>query len=159
MGARDRKLKPCIVVDTRERVPWGFDHERVDVVMDTLSTGDYSLRHHEGEVAIERKSLDDYIQTILRERPRFERELERMRVYPLRAIIVEACWADVRDHNYTSLAHPSSIFGLTCCLQVDYAVPIMFCHDRAIAARVCERLIRRWAENLEKNAEEAMKHE
>jgi len=147
--------KPCIVVDTREQHPWGFDLNYVDMVSDTLQTGDYSLRFHEAEVCIERKSLDDYVNTIIHERKRFERELERMRSYILRAIVVEASWKDLYDHNYTSQASPSSVFGLTCCLMVDWDVAVHFCDNRFIASRVCERMIRRYAENIEKYAAQA----
>jgi ERCC4-type nuclease len=147
--------KPCIIVDTREKAPFAFDHEHVDVVSGTLSTGDCSLFGHEDEVAIERKSLDDLVGTLTHGRERFERELERMRSYVLRAVIIEGSWQDLADHHYVSLAHPSSIFGSVCCSHVDYLVPFLFCETRAIAGRVTERLIRRYAENLERNAEAA----
>lgn len=147
--------RPRIVIDTREQVPWTFDPEHVDVMIGTLQTGDYSLFDHETEVAIERKTLDDYVQTVIRERERFERELARMQSHVLRAVIVEAAWRDVRDHNYISQVHPSSVFGLTCCLMVDYGVPVLFAEDTAIAARVCERMIRRYAENIARAAESA----
>ena len=145
-------VKPVIVIDTREQIPWEFDADRVDTVVGTLATGDYSLLGSENVVAIERKSLDDFVQTVIRERERFERELARMAGHTLRAVIVEAAWRDVRDHNYISQAHPSSVFGLACCLMVDWRVPILFCEDRAVATRVCERMIRRYHENLTREA-------
>jgi len=150
MGVRDRGPKPCIVIDTREKLPWQFDTSRVDITIGTLQTGDYSLWTHEAEICIERKSLDDLVMTLIHERDRFKRELERMQFYPRRAIIVEGAWRDVRDHNYTSLATPDSLFGLMCCLMIDYNVPILMCEDRPVAGRVCERMIRRYAENLER---------
>ena len=144
--------KPCIVIDTREQSPWTFDATRVDSVRGTLHTGDYSLLGFEGSVVVERKSLDDWVSTIIHERERFERELARMATFDFRCVIVEGSYADVRDHIYTSQAHPSSVFGLSVCLMVDYSVPVLYCHDRAIASRVAERILRRWFEKHQEAA-------
>jgi len=137
--------KPVIVCDTREQSPWSFS-DAVETVVGTLHTGDYSLLGFEGSVCVERKSLNDWVQTIIHERERFERELARMATFDFRCVIVEGSYADVRDHLYTSQAHPSSVFGLSVCLMVDYGVPVLYCHDRAIASRVAERILRRWFE-------------
>ena len=139
--------KPCVIIDTREQTPWRFSAE-VEVARGTLHTGDYSLAGHESAICIERKSLDDLVQTVTRGRERFERELERMRSFAFKAVLIEASLADLRDHRYTSQALPAAIFGSCCCLHVDYGVPFLWCHDRAIAARVCERVLRRFHENL-----------
>lgn len=135
--------KPTIVVDTREQTPWVFDDTKVDTVRGTLKTGDYSLLGMESTVCIERKSLDDLVNTLIHDRERFERELQRMQAFAFRCVIVEGSLSDVRDHKYHSQAHPSSVFGLACCLDVDYGVPFRWCSSRAIAARCCERLLRR----------------
>jgi ERCC4-type nuclease len=144
------------VIDTREQNPLSFNADRVDVVIDTLHTGDYSLRGHEAEVAVERKSIDDLVNTLTHGRERFQRELERMQTYVLRVVVVEGSWTDLAQHRYHSQAHPSSIFGSMCCMQVDYGVPFSMCETRGIAARVVERLIRRYAENVERMSVEVM---
>ena len=137
-----------IIVDTREQLPWEFDPARCTITRGTLQAGDYSVAGLEGTVAIERKSLDDYVQTIIYQRDRFGRELERLRGYALAAVVVEGTWRDVLDGYYTSRAHPNAIFGLTCCLIVDHGVPIYLTGERAIAQRFAERLLRRYTENL-----------
>lgn len=150
--------KPCVVIDTREKAPWSFNTDNVDLIIDTLHTGDYSLWGHTEEVCLERKSINDFVGTIVNdywrkpneEPKRFERELQRMRSFVLRAIIVEGSWADLRDARYISRVHPSAIFAATCCLQVDHQVPVLMCHDRAIAGRVAERMIVRYAQNIER---------
>jgi ERCC4-type nuclease len=153
--AKPKPPKPVIVVDTREKAAWAFS-DAVETVVATLHTGDYSLLGHETSgVCLERKSLDDFVGTLVADywrRPdepakRFERELERMQLYALRAIIVEAPWSALRDHLYVSKAHPSAIFAATCCLMVDWNVPVLMAEDHAVAARVAERMIRRYAEN------------
>lgn len=138
--------KPCVIVDTREKRPLDFDAAKVDSMRGTLPTGDYSVQGLESKVCIERKSLEDLVNTVVHDRPRFERELERMRSFDFKAVLIEASLADVRDHRYRSQASPASIFGSVMCMHVDYGVPFIWCHDRAIAGRVCERLLRRYYE-------------
>lgn len=78
-----------ILVDTREQSPWSFTEIRgrsdqkyrpliVPVKLAGLPTGDYSIEGLADGIAIERKSLTDLFGTILGDRERFERELERM---------------------------------------------------------------------------------
>lgn len=138
-----------VICDTREQEPWDFTAAvpPVAVTRATLGAGDYSLAGHEHEVAVERKSLDDYVQTIIHDRERYMRELERLRTYRLAAVVVEASWQDVVDHNYTSRATPASVFGMTCCFIVDYGVPVYLIGNRALAARFALRLLRRYAQN------------
>jgi len=49
-----------ILVDTREQTPWSFPKTE-QVERAGLTTGDYSLAGLEGLVAIERKSLEDFV--------------------------------------------------------------------------------------------------
>jgi ERCC4-type nuclease len=142
-------VKPTIVVDTREQRPFAFS-DAVTVVRGTLHTGDYSLLGHESAVCLERKALDDLVGSVIQDRERFERELARMREFAFKCVLIEGSLADVRDHRYVSRAHPSAVFGSVMCLHVDHGVPFLWCHDRAIAARVAERLLRRFYENQEK---------
>ena len=133
-----------IVVDTREQTPWEFPAPEYTTVRRALEAGDYSLDGHEAEVAIERKSLDDYVQTIIHNRDRFERELVKLEPLKLRAVIVEASFRDLEGHCYRSLAHPSSVFGLTVAIIVDHGVPVFFAEDVAIASRLGARMLRRY---------------
>ncbi len=78
-----------IIIDTREQRPWAFDPAQARVSMGTLRTADYALAGDDG-FAIERKSLDDFLGTISGGWDRFCREIERMRDWPAKVIIVEA---------------------------------------------------------------------
>lgn len=143
-----------IVIDTREQCPWEFDESRCITVRGTLDAGDYSLNGHP-ECSIERKSLNDYVNTIIWERERFEREISKLHGYKFAAIVVEASWRDVIDHSYHSKAHPSSVFGLTVALIVDCGVPIYFMENRQVAARFCERVLRRYHDRLSRGVNDA----
>ena len=82
-----------IVIDTREQRPWSFDPALVQATVGTLKTGDYALAG-DSSFAIERKSLDDFIGTISSGWKRFQREIERMKNWPARVIIVEGNFED-----------------------------------------------------------------
>ena len=95
-----------IVVDTREQAPWFQGYP--NVVVKKLDVGDYSLKGFEDEVAIERKSVTDLLGCIGKERRRFERELERMRGYRFKALVVEGTEEDIYTSSFTQLP-PSTI--------------------------------------------------
>ena len=135
--------RPTIVVDTREQIPYEFPPGLVSLVKHALPAGDYSLAGLEREVTVERKSFDDYIHTIIRERDRFKNELKLLQSYINSCIVVEANLDDVFTGDYRSGAHPNSIIGATMSIIVDYGIPIYFCSNRQIARRfVMEFLLR-----------------
>lgn len=77
-----------IVIDTREQRPWGFP-PYVDNEIGTLRTGDYAIKGDDQNFAIERKSADDFAQTISSGWHRFSKELARMEQFVCKVIIVE----------------------------------------------------------------------
>jgi ERCC4-type nuclease len=79
----------AIVIDTREQTPWAFPPELATVSVGTLKTGDYALAGDAG-FAIERKSLPDFVGTVVKGWERFQREIWRMNGWPAKIIIVEA---------------------------------------------------------------------
>jgi DNA excision repair protein ERCC-4 len=135
--------KPTIIVDTREQEAYSFSAQRFVTERRALPAGDYSLAGLEREVTIERKSFDDFIHTVIRDRDRFKNELKLLQNYPCACVVVEADLADVFTGDYRSGAHPNSVFGATMSIIVDYGVPVYFCSNRQIACRfVMEFLLR-----------------
>ncbi|MHB1001448.1 MAG: ERCC4 domain-containing protein [Armatimonadota bacterium] len=97
----------------------------------------------EREVAVERKTLDDYVHTVIRDRDRFRNELKLLQTYSSACIVVEASLDDIFTGDYRSGAHPNSILGATLSIIVDYGIPVYFCSNRQIARRfVMEFLLR-----------------
>jgi len=139
-----RSERLSVVVDTREQEPYAFDPERVAVVRRALPAGDYSLEGHEVSIAAERKSLDDYVASVIIDRERFLRELDALAEYDFACVVVEATLEDVVAHRYRSGAHPNSVFGATTAIVIDYGVPVFFCGDRQLACRFVEGLLRRY---------------
>ncbi len=137
-----------VVVDTREQEPYAFDPTRVTVVRRALPVGDYSLAGYEGSVAAERKSLEDYVGTVVGARARFARELRALSEFDLGCVVVEGTLEDILAHRYRSGAHPSSVFGATLSIVVDHGVPVYFCGDRQLACRFVEGLLCRYHQRV-----------
>jgi len=130
---------PRIVIDTREQRPYEFD----DSILSALPAGDYSVEGYEARVAVERKSLDDWIGTVLRDRDRFARELARLHDYSFAAVVIEGSWEDVAERRYRSDVSPAALFGLTTELMIRLRpVLVVMGGSRPTARVVTERLLR-----------------
>lgn len=138
------ETRVAVVVDTREQEPYTFDPERVVEIRGALRSGDYSLVGLEDRVAVERKSLDDFVSTVIRDRDRFRRELDRLRELDAACVVVEGNVSDVLRGNFASGAHPSSVLGAAISIVVDHEVPVFFCSDRQAACRFVEGFLLRF---------------
>jgi len=138
-----------IIIDSREREPYAFDPVQVDQVRRALPAGDYSVAGLETRVAVERKSLDDFVSTVIRSRSRFRRELLRLMPYDAACVVVEADLSDVFAGRYRAAAHPASVLGATLSIILDYGIPVFFCSDRQAACRFTQDYLLRCHRNLE----------
>lgn len=127
-----------IVIDTREKAPYAFDPNRFTVVRKALPAGDYSLVGMENRVAVERKSLQDFAQTVIRSRRRFHEELKKLAACEFACVAVEGSMRDVLDEAYGTGAHPNAVFGAAVSICVDWGVPVYFCSDRQSARQFVE---------------------
>jgi len=135
--------KPVFVIDTREQEAYEFDPEIFDVNCQALDAGDYSLEGFENQVSIERKSLSDFVQSVIKQRVRFLKEVKKLRDIPHSCIVVEGGLSDIMGKRYRSGAHPNSVLGATMSLLIDYEVPVYFCSDRQIARIFVEKYLLR----------------
>ena len=122
-----------IVIDSREQIPYGFAPPRyadVEVVRDSLSTGDYSLIGMTDLIALERKSLSDLTGTLTTGRDRFRRECERGRGLQYFGLIIEASIDDVRNHNYRSQMTPQSLLQTLAAWSVRYGLHVLWAGSR-----------------------------
>lgn len=144
-----------IVIDTREQAPFRFTGFRslksqggkrivVDVVTDRgLPTGDYSVVGLEDKAAIERKSKSDLFGSMGRERPRFEREVERLNAMDFAAVVVECDWHEMHTvpPSRTQMT-AESVEGSILSWSVKYPrVKWFLCRDRRHAEWVTYRLL------------------
>ena len=132
-----------IVVDTREQAPYAFDSKRFSVERRALPAGDYSLVGSEERVAVERKSLADFAQTVIRARRRFHEELKKLATCEFACVVVEGSMRDVIEGAYGTGAHPNAVFGAAISICVDWGVPVYFCGDRQTAKQFVEAYLER----------------
>lgn len=141
-GATNTENGPVIYQDTREQRPLNCA-EFLPVVVKTLVSGDYSIGspdQPEGlglelDFAIERKSLPDLIGSLTRDRERFERELHRLRGFAFARLLITACPAQVKAHQYRSEAKPAAILASLSAMECRYNVPVIWIADEREAAR------------------------
>ena len=140
-----------IVIDTREQLPYSFNPGRV--VHRALPAGDYSVEGYETAIAVERKSIDDFVQSVIRDRERFKRELAKLCDYTHACIVVEAGLPEMLAGQFSSGAHPHAVFGAAVSICVDHGVPVYFCGDRQVACRFTHNFLLRAAAKLKEEAE------
>jgi ERCC4-type nuclease len=131
---------PFVVIDTREKEPYSFSCQSIHK---KLNAGDYSIEGFENRIAIERKSLDDFVNTIIHARDRFHRELCQLSTYESAGIVVEGTLRDIIAARYRSKVHPNAVIGSTLSIMVDYGIPVYFCCDRQAACFFTEQFLKR----------------
>lgn len=132
-----KKLQPTditILIDTREQTPFDMAKFGFQVERATLKTGDYSVKGLDG-IAIERKSLSDLLGCIGKERPRFERELNRLKTFEAKAVVVSASEEEIRAGNYHySKLTPRQVIGSYTGWMATLGIPWIFAPDHDQAA-------------------------
>ena len=127
-----------IVVDTREKRPYEFDN----ALHKALIAGDYSIEGLENRVAIERKSLEDWVNTVLRSRKRFSTELTRLRDYEFAAVVIEGSMSDILAGSYKSNIEPAALVGITSAIITNYhPVHVIFGGDRIGAYAITKAIL------------------
>ena len=124
-----------IVIDTREQEGYSFDSRLAATERRALPAGDYSVAGLEDTVAVERKSLDDFVSTVIHSRARFRQELRKLTGYRAACVVVEAGVLDVMLGRYRGDAHPNAVLGNALSIILDYRVPVFFCSSRQAACQ------------------------
>ncbi|MBA3973374.1 MAG: hypothetical protein C0504_04040 [Candidatus Solibacter sp.] len=128
--SRSSQGPATIIIDTREQEPYSFDPRLAAAVRRALPAGDYSVEGLEERVAVERKSLDDFVSTVIHSRSRFREELRKLAGYRAACVVVEAGVVDVLLHRYRGDAHPNAVFGNALSIILDFRIPVFFCGNR-----------------------------
>jgi len=124
-----------IIIDTREQEPYSFDPRLAATARRALPAGDYSVEGLEQRVAVERKSLNDFVSTVIHGRARFQNELRKLAGYRATCIVVEAGVLDVLLHRYRGDAHPNAVLGSALSIILDFRIPVFFCSNRQAACQ------------------------
>ncbi len=131
-----------IVIDTREQEPYTFDCQ---TLRRKLDAADYSVQGCEGLVAVERKSLKDFVHTVIHDLDRFRLELEKLGENQAAVIVVEGCLDRLlRGLEGPALrgVGPQSVLGAALWLQQTHGVPVHWCGSRQGARAFTEGFLR-----------------
>jgi ERCC4-type nuclease len=146
--SRSEEARATIVIDSREQEPYSFDPRLVSTVRRALQAGDYSASGLEDQVAVERKTLDDFVATVIHRRRRFWEELRKLSRYCAACVVVEAELLDVLGKRYRGEARPAAVVGSTLSILLDYRVPVVFCGNRQAACHFTQAYLlaawKRW---------------
>lgn len=100
------KSKYTVIKDTREQDGWFFSpYDRCEgMEIGTLHTGDYTLKGYEDVVCVERKgSVSEIAMNLGRKKKQFYDEMERMREFPFRYLILQFSASDLIDYPVSLL--------------------------------------------------------
>jgi len=142
-----------IIVDTREQTPWTF--ENYTVANKKLDTGDYSVLGLEDIFTIERKKSVSEVANNISE-SRFDKELERLKLYKHKFLLLEFNLYDVLDYPIGSNVPKKMweklkitnkyILKYLTEIAIDYDLQIIFCDDSNGAEEMALSIIKRMVE-------------
>ena len=127
-----------IIIDTREQHPFDFDGP---TQAGTLATADYSVVGLEHLIAVERKSLDDLLACIGRERERFKRELQRLRAYRFRMLVIETTAQELSAGEWRGKIQPAHVLGSLAAWTCQFELPLWLGGNHREAGRFVERYL------------------
>lgn len=131
-----------IIIDTREQQPYTFSCR---TSVRKLEAGDYSVAGHEDQVVVERKSLADFVHTVIHDAPRFRNELIKLSACRFACVAVEADLDDVlRGLRQADLrlTTPTAVLGAALHIALHHGVPVYWCGSRQAARAFTEAFLR-----------------
>jgi Fanconi anemia group M protein len=109
-----------IVIDKREKnslVVSELVNKKHEIKLELLNVADYIV----GDVAIERKTMSDFISSMINKR--LVRQLHDLKQHKKQLLIIE------KDTNDIGKLHPNAIRGMLLAILFDFKVPIIFTKD------------------------------
>ena len=161
-----------VIKDTREQDGWTFSPYDMckGMEIDTLHTGDYTIKGFEDVVCIERKACTSEIAMNLgRKKKPFQAEMERMKDYSFSFIICEFDMDDLLKYPEgsrvpkiaRSKVRVTGKYLLKCLLEFEiwYDTKIIFCGNKNNAFLVCNSLFKRLNEPFHKRDKDGGRQE
>ncbi len=131
-------ISPKIYVDLREirsPVARALEKQGMEVVLRTLEVGDYVASDRAG---IERKTVDDFLSTLMDGRDLFGQISDLARTFERPLLIIEG------EGLYTTRQiHPNAIRGVLSSIAIDFGVPIIFSKDEEDTAALISVIAKR----------------
>ncbi|HEX4132101.1 MAG TPA: hypothetical protein VHZ24_18875 [Pirellulales bacterium] len=98
------------------------------------------MRGLEHVVAIERKPEGDLLACIGQQRERFDREVQRLLAYPVRALVIESTWQRIEAGQWRSKITLSAALG-SVLGWIASGLPVVMAGDHERAGRYVSRLL------------------
>jgi len=142
MTSETRPMDFAIVIDSREQQPYSFG---CATEVRKLNAGDYSVVDQEDRIAVERKSLPDFVRTVIHDAPRFRSELAKLSACEFACVAVEADLDQVLRGLRQSdlrLVTPAAVLGAALHIAVHHRIPVYWCGSRQAACAFTEAFLR-----------------
>lgn len=155
LGKPDARDLLEIRIDTREQTPLSFDSEYVKTVRDTVSVFDYALNGDQDNYAVERKSLNDFVQAVVLSKS-WKRELAKIEkaqgwLLPI-VYVLEFNRLDISKYDYAQFSsgrvHSQFVYRRVAELIYQFNIHLDFCGSREMAAYSICTLLKRRKESL-----------
>jgi ERCC4-type nuclease len=147
----------ALIEDSREQTPLSFTKfSGVSIIRQGLKTGDYSIQGYEDAICFERKSVQDLVGTLIGGHERFLREMERMKDFEIKYILVEHSPSIV--YHYCNTHGWQNKFDIIIQSLLAYAyhyqVRVRFCKDREDMAKYIVTKAREFLKGKEPECQE-----
>lgn len=142
------------IIDTREQRPYRF---KAPSKVGTIPVGDYTLAGLKDYISIERKTIDDLMKCLTKDRRRFERELSKAQALDYFALVIEASLSDIVQGRYRSKMTPKSVIQTLVAFSIRYRLPIFFAGDRHAGRMLTESLLCKYVREIETASNELIR--
>ena len=134
-----QKQKPKIIADCHEKnslVISELVHLGIDVEMKHLPVADFLVN----DVAIERKTISDFLSSMLNKR--LARQLEEIKQYPKHLLIIEGTSEQEFYNDNTEGINGNAIRGFLLSILLEFQVPIILTKDYEDTAKFISVLVK-----------------
>jgi ERCC4-type nuclease len=155
-GKSVRIPKPTVVIDSQEHMGYGFERFAnwfSGTVRKRLKVGDYTILGMEQEIAMERKTIPDLVNSIIQDRKDFIGKCERLSSFKKKCLVIEGTLSEIKTPYENSQAHPNAVLGSLLAAQERWDIPVYFLDEFQLAEEFVASMLSkyhayRW---LEKN--------
>jgi DNA excision repair protein ERCC-4 len=135
-GKTIRIPKPTVVIDSAEHMGYKFERFTnwfAGTLRRRLSVGDYTIVGMEDEVAVERKTVPDLVNSIIQDRKDFIEKCERLSNFKRKCLVVEGSLSSIKTPYEDSQAHPNAVLDSLLAAQERWDIPVYFLDDFLLA--------------------------
>lgn len=136
--------KITIVQDTREK--HGYDFEGSENLK--LAAGDYGIKEFPNQIAVERKTMEDFVNTVVQDWDRFIVELNLLVRHKFACVVVEGSVQDIYENKFRSNVSVKVVLAKVFSISNVFRIPVFFCGDRQHARFFTENFLKSAAKRL-----------